>query len=336
MIMDLKRFVAGERPCWAEFEAVLKRLDADPALRLTLPEVKRFHYLYERTAADLAKVVTFASEPGLKRYLETIVANAYEEVHETRSRHSPLVPWRWFARDFPHAVRRNGVALALSAAIMLLGCTFGAAAIAFDPAARDMLLPAPHRAVSPSERVAREEGTTTDRLRNLKASFSAFLVQNNVKVSILALGLGMTFGVGTAALLFFNGAMLGAVAMEYVRAGQAAFLAGWLLPHGVVELPAIVIAGQAGLILGGALIGRGRRDRLGERLRAVARDIVILVFGVAVLLLWAAAVESFFSQYHEPLVPYGVKIAFGAAELALLFLFLARSGARTAAGEGRG
>jgi uncharacterized membrane protein SpoIIM required for sporulation len=334
--MDLERFVAGERAYWAELEAMLKRLDADPALRMTLPEVKRFHYLYERTAADLAKVLTFAPEPDLKRYLETIVANAYEEVHETRRRHSRLAPWLWFVRDFPQAVRRNGIALALSAAIMLLGCTLGAAVVGFDPAAREMLLPAPHSAVSPSERVAREEGATTDRLKDVKASFSAFLVQNNVKVSILALGLGMTYGVGTAFLLFFNGAILGAVAMDYVKAGHAGFLAGWLLPHGVVELPAIVIAGQAGLTLGGALIGRGRRERLGARLRAVSRDIVVLVFGVAVLLLWAAAVESFFSQYHEPLVPYTVKIAFGAAELALLLLFLARSGVRAGGGEGRG
>jgi hypothetical protein len=37
-------------------------------------------------------------------------------------------------------------------------------------------------------------------------------------------------------------------------------------------------------------------------------------------------VEAFFSQYHEPVIPYEVKIAFGAAEMALLILYLSRAG----------
>jgi hypothetical protein len=32
------------------------------------------------------------------------------------------------------------------------------------------------------------------------------------------------------------------------------------------------------------------------------------------------------SQYHEPVIPYEVKIGFGTVELILLVLFLAKSG----------
>jgi len=45
------------------------------------------------------------------------------------------------------------------------------------------------------------------------------------------------------------------------------------------------------------------------------------------LLIWAGMVESFLSQYHAPVIPYALKIAFGAVELAALTLFLIRSGA---------
>jgi len=48
---------------------------------------------------------------------------------------------------------------------------------------------------------------------------------------------------------------------------------------------------------------------------------------VGVMLVWAGFIEAFLSQYHEPVIPYGVKIAFGFVELILLGLFLARSGA---------
>jgi hypothetical protein len=48
--------------------------------------------------------------------------------------------------------------------------------------------------------------------------------------------------------------------------------------------------------------------------------------GVALLLVWAGLVEGLFSQYHEPVLPYSLKIGFGVAELAALTLFLAVGG----------
>src|SRR5260370_26993584 len=127
-------------------------------------------------------------------------------------------------------------------------------------------------------------------------------------------------------MLFYNGVILGAVSVDCVAAGQTKFLMGWLLPDGAVEIPAILIGGQAGLVLARALIGWGKRASLRSRLREVSQDLVTLIFGVGVLLVWAGLVEAFLSQYHEPVVPYSAKIVFGLMELALLFLFLAKSG----------
>jgi uncharacterized membrane protein SpoIIM required for sporulation len=142
----------------------------------------------------------------------------------------------------------------------------------------------------------------------------------------MALAFGLTFGVGTLILLFYNGVILGAVAADYILAGQGLFLAGWLLPHGSVEIPAILLGGQAGLVLAGALIGWGEHTSRSQRLRAVARDLVAIVAGAAALLVWAGTVESFISQYHQPVIPYAVKIAFGLCELAALVLFLGWAG----------
>src|SRR5712692_6670333 len=52
MIIDLQRFVAAERPCWAELERALDKLEAEPNYRMALHELQHFHRLYERTAAD--------------------------------------------------------------------------------------------------------------------------------------------------------------------------------------------------------------------------------------------------------------------------------------------
>ncbi len=57
-----------------------------------------------------------------------------------------------------------------------------------------------------------------------------------------------------------------------------------------------------------------------------------LIFGVAILLVWAGFIEAFLSQYHEPVIPYSVKIAFGCVELALLVFFLGWSGRKKVEG----
>jgi uncharacterized membrane protein SpoIIM required for sporulation len=111
-----------------------------------------------------------------------------------------------------------------------------------------------------------------------------------------------------------------------MRAGQTPFLLGWLLPHGAVELPAMLVGGQAGFVLAAALLGRSRRESLMTRLRSATPDVVTLCFGAAVMLVWAGLVESFLSQYHEPVLPYMVKILFGVVELAALIWYLARAG----------
>ncbi|MBT8350038.1 MAG: stage II sporulation protein M, partial [Deltaproteobacteria bacterium] len=122
-------------------------------------------------------------------------------------------------------------------------------------------------------------------------------------------------------------------AVDYILAGETWFLFGWLLPHGSVEIPAILLAGQAGLSLAGALIGWGTPLTLRSRLRKVSNDLVTLIFGVSILLVWAGIVEAFFSQYHEPVIPYTFKIGFGVVELILLTLFLSMSGKKNEEGR---
>jgi len=217
-------------------------------------------------------------------------------------------------------------------AITLAGCAFGGFALALDPAAKPVLMPFSHLQDDPAKRVADEENATADRLQGRKTTFSAELMTHNTKVSILTLALGMTWGVGTSIMLFYNGVILGAVAVDYILAGETKVLLGWLMPHGVIEIPAILIAGQAGLLLAFALIGHGRRTPLRTRLREISGDVTTLIFGAGLMLVWAGFIEAFLSQYHEPVIPYIAKIAFGGVELVLLVLFLAKSGTNPAPG----
>ena len=317
-----------ERPFWAELEAILDKLEAEPVMEMSLTQLKQFHYLYERTSADLGRIMTFSTEPDMHRYLENLVARAYGEIHETRGKQKRFSFGQWFFQTLPQTFRRHVRAFLLGLSITMVGGAFGGLALELDPEAKGVLMPFSHLQGDPAERVAREERAAADRLQGTKSTFSSFLMTHNTKVAILAMALGMTWGVGTIILLFYNGVILGAVVVDYVVAGQTRFLLGWLLPHGAFEIPGILIAGQAGLVLANALIGWGQRTSLRMRLRSIAGDLVTLIAGVALFLVWAGFVEAFLSQYHEPLIPYGVKIGFGITELFLLFLFLGKCGTK--------
>ena len=327
MIIDQKKFIESERPYWTELEEVLHKCEEDPAFRLQLDEIKRFHYLYERTSAGLAKLMTFAVAPETRAYLENLVARAYGQVHDLRERPHRVAPVHWFLKTFPTTFRRHVRYFYGSCAAMLLGCAAGALILAMNPGDKRIVLPFEHLLQDPSERVRKEESPDGEvPLGATHAEFSSFLMTHNTRVAITTLALGMTYGVGTVISLFYNGVILGAVAWDYTLDGQAAFLLAWLMPHGVVEIPAILIAGQAGLLLASGLMGWGRRATLRQRMKAIQNDLLTLIGGVACLLVWAGLIEAFLSQYHEPVIPYSVKIAFGAIELVLLVGLLMGSG----------
>ena len=65
-----------------------------------------------------------------------------------------------------------------------------------------------------------------------------------------------------------------------------------IVPHGVLELSCIVVAGAAGLRMGWALVDPGRRPR-GQALVTEARAAIELVLGTALWLVVAGLVEGF-------------------------------------------
>jgi len=271
--------------------------------------------------------------PELRQYLERLVARAYAELYYARPTRSELwQPRRWLRifTAFPEAFRRQSRYFALAVLVTVLGGAFGGLAVRYDPASVDVLLPADYLR-NPSLRVRHEEKGQARHLDSgqMEAAFSAQLITHNIEVSLLAAGLGVTFGIGTALLLFENGLLLGAVAVRYTQQGFGLFVTAWLLPHGAFEIPSILIAGQAGFYLARLLLRR-REDR---NMRQSIREWLLLIAGLAMMLVWAGLVEAFFSQHHAPVLPYGFKIAVGAAELALVTIYLLLIGRKETGSE---
>ncbi len=331
MILDLERFQAQARPRWRDLESLLVTLESRPDRWLNPAETEQLQELYAQTSADLNRVTHGALADELRQYLERLVARAYAELYYAPPERSQIwQPRRWLRifTAFPETFRRNARYFVFAVLITLAGCAFGGLAVHYDPASVDVLLPSDYLR-NPGERVHEEEqgqGRHLDSAQT-EAAFSAQLIKHNIQVALLAAALGATFGIGTALLLFENGVLLGAVAVHYTQQGFGLFMTAWLLPHGVFEIPSILIAGQAGFYLARLLLRR-REDR---NVRQSMREWLVLIAGLAMMLVWAGLMEAFFSQHHAPVLPYGFKVAVAAAELVLLTIYLLMTGRREAA-----
>jgi uncharacterized membrane protein SpoIIM required for sporulation len=335
VILDLERFQAQSRPRWNSLEMLLAKLEGRPDHRLSPAEAELLQELYTQASADLNRVTHGALAPELTGYLERLVARAYAEMYYVPPTGDELWQWRRLLKiftAFPETFRRQSSYFVLAVLITALGCTMGGLAVRYDPASVDLLLPADYLH-DPGKRVHKEEQGENRHVnsRQLEAAFSAQLIRHNIEVSLLAAALGVTFGIGTALLLFENGVLLGAVAVRYTQQGFGLFVAAWLMPHGVFEIPSILIAGQAGFYLARLLLRR-REDR---NVRDSMGEWLVLIAGLALLLTWAGIMEAFFSQHHEPELPYGFKVTVAVAELVLLTLYLLLIGRRKAGGEER-
>ena len=328
MILDLERFQIQAKQRWNGLESLLAMLEGRPDHKLNPAEAEQLQELYTQAAADLNRVTHGALAPELRRYLERLVARAYAELYYIPPARFSLWQWRRWLRiftAFPETFRRQSRYFALAVLITALGGAMGGLAVRYDPASVDLLLPADYLR-DPGKRVHAEEKGERRHVNSaqIEAAFSAKLITHNIEVSLLAAALGVTFGIGTALLLFENGVLLGAVAVRYAQQGFGLFAAAWLLPHGVFEIPSMLIAGQAGFYLARLLLRR-REDR---DMRQSMREWLVLIAGLALMLSWAGIMEAFFSQHHEPELPYAFKVAIGGAELVLLTLYLLVIGRR--------
>ena len=322
--MHLPRFIEQRSPRWDRLAALLDRLDASAERGrepLAAEEVAELFRLYRLASSDLNHAQTHTGRAAVLAPLETLVARAHGRLTEPARARPLRWWWRTMRHGFPAAIRRQWGVLLLSTALLLGGAAFGAIATAIEPDFNRIFLPAEHLTETPAERVAGLEAPDTAHEVDASghAAFSAFLASNNIKVSLLALALGLTFGIGTGVVLFFNGALLGCIALGYVTGGVGVFFVAWVGPHGSIELPCIVFAGAAGLLIGRA---QWRGGGVWERLRGDREDLLALITGAATLLVPAALIEGGFSQINEPVLPYELKIAVAGLLFVALLAYL--------------
>jgi uncharacterized membrane protein SpoIIM required for sporulation len=155
-----------------------------------------------------------------------------------------------------------------------------------------------------------------------------FYIWNNVRIGFQTFAGGMLAGVGSAWFLGANGVIIGAVAGYLTQAGFGETFWSFVAGHSAPELLAIVLSGAAGFKLGLAIIAPGNLSRK-SALIAAAKPAVRMMYGAAVMFMFAAFVEAFWSPMTE--VPFNLKITAGVAAWIVFLAYFAFAGRARAA-----
>lgn len=313
--MISSRWLEKRKPYWDRLERIVDRSAKGGIAALPSPDLQELALLYRQVAADLARVREDPSARRLSNYLNQLLARAHNLIYMGR-RSSASGILTFYRRTFPSVFRKNLDYAALAAVLFAAGAVTGLLACLADPAFQRFFLgPAMTNTID-------HHKMWTHSIVAIKPLAASGIMTNNLTVSFAAFAFGITAGLGTIYLLLTNGLMIGVVSAACWQAGMSSKLWEFVAPHGVLELPAIFIAGGAGLLVARGLLFPGnlpRRDALvhygGQGVR--------LILGIIPVLVIAGTVEGFISPSA---LPAAAKFAVSGTLATLFFLYLAFAG----------
>jgi uncharacterized membrane protein SpoIIM required for sporulation len=292
--MKLERFLAERSRDWSELEALLARAGVS-GRNLTPEELGKLGHLYRSAAADLAVARRSFPGTGGTLRLQALVGSAYGVVYSRVDRME--TPGEFFSHGLWRHIRQNIGCIGIAAAIMF-GCTaLGVLWALVDPASAIGILPSGFHTSGHSFR-----GGFYGISVPARAGLAIGIFTNNIEVAFFALAGGFTFGLLTAYSLAYNGALLGVLgALEWRGGGFDEFLR-LIVPHGLLELSCISLAGGAGLAVARALIDPGRLTR-SDALGRLVPLIGACILGTMMFLVVAGLTEGFITPWNLPTVP---------------------------------
>jgi len=307
-------FEARRQSAWRTLETLLRE---DAAHILKGEVISQLTALYRSVTSDLmhARAAGYSSE--LIDHLHTLAARGHARLYSTPpKRASSLLSL--LRADFPGTVRRHRVALWVASALFVLPSVFGLVTALGSREIAVSLLDARSAEAAATMYAQPMDGRPV----NTNAQMAGFYINNNISVAFRCFAGGILFCAGSAFFLVFNGLNIGAFSGLVTLNGHGENLLSFVCGHSAFELTAIVLSGQAGLVMGYALVATGGLTRWGS-LRAQVRDIANIVLGATFFLVIAAFIEGFWSPSAAPPV---VKYVVAAALWSLVFLYLSLAG----------
>lgn len=326
--MRQEPFVARHQGEWDAFEAWLDARAARP--RRARKQQREWRGMRDEDMPPAYRRLCQQLALARRRGYSLLVVDRLQELVQRghNALYRPPAPrWarigRFLLADFPRLVRAQWGCMLAAAVLFVLPLVAIYLALQWRPELINSLFDPIEQAkweamydpAAPAAKLGRESGTDL--------AMFGFYILNNISIGLRTFASGLVAGIGPVVVLAMNGVTIGAVAGHLQAVGHGDPFWRFVAGHSAFELPAIVIAGGAGLRLGLDLIAPGRRRRV-DALIASGRQGAQLCLGVAAMLVLAAFIEAFWSSIGW--MPATVKFGVAAALWLLVLLWLWRGG----------
>lgn len=278
---------------------------------------------YQALVADLARARSLGAPASIVKRLNRIAVAGHILLYGHLRKGTSREGFDWWGA-FPRAVRDSLWAVLLSAAIFFGAGVLSCFAVQISPSLGYEIVPAGFLEFDPAR---------SDNLHDIpslaRPVVSSAIVANNIQVTLLAFGFGLTAGIGTTWLLLMNGIHIGAITGWMMLHGKGRALWGWIMPHGGTELMAICLAGAAGYLLAAAIVSPGQWRRT-TALKRTGGSALVMEIGCMAMLVIAGLIEGFVSPSSVGFEVRIVILAISVTGWVAYFSFAGRKGlART-------
>lgn len=310
--MDLDAFVAANRPHWDRLDALLRRR------RLTAAEADEVLDLYQRTSTHLSVVRTESPDPALVQSLSGLITRARVVTGSTRTSSTAEVA-RFFLETFPALLYRTRRWWLATLVVNVLVAFAVGAYVAGHPETYAQVL-------------------TKDQIDQLVYSdfegyyseyahheFAASVWINNAWVSAQCIVFGV-LGFPVVSLLWNNILNVGVIGALMAENDRLPLFFGLILPHGLLELTCVFVAGGTGLRLFWSWIVPGAMTRM-QSFAQAGRQAIAVAIGLAAVLMLCGAIEGFVTPSGLP--PW-LKLVIGALAEGGFFAYVFTLGRRAA------
>lgn len=315
--MNVQRWIARREPNWKRLDGLLQQAEKKGIKSLCAGEIKDLASLYRSVSADLARARTNKLGSTLTQDLQQLTTRGYNQIYQGSQRQEWQQVKEFYLWGFPKVVRETWNYIAIATGIFLLF-----ALIAWWYGWRDPSFIAVTIPEQILETVEEDGELWMGSIVGVEPLASSSITINNLKVCFAAIAGGITAGLYTVFIMANNGLHIGAVATLVGKNNLAYPFWAFVFPHGSLELPAIFLAGGAGLLIGKAMIFPGDYKRI-DALKLNGIKAAQLLLGIIPLLAIAGTIEGFFSP--SPLIPSPIKYLVGTGLFCLLVLYCLRS-----------
>lgn len=297
---------------WNRLQQLLDQSQHEGLKSLTRSELQELGLLYRQAAADLSTLREDPSGRSYARILNLLLSRAHNTIY-TGQKSSAKGIIHFYSRTYPQIFRRNLGLINTAFLLFVAGAVTGLLLSLARPEFMHLFL-GPRM----QETIERHK-MWTDSVVGMSPLASSLIMTNNITVTFVTFALGITGGLGTIYMMVFNGVMLGVVGTACWLGDMSLPLWSFVAPHGVLELPAIFIAGGAGLRVAQGLLFPGLLARRNALVKA-GGEAVRLLLGTVPMLILAGCIEGFFSP--SLVISWKMKFVVAGANAILLVGYL--------------